>query len=232
MGSDADAALIAGPAGHSTSHTGWNHNTLYHRVILEAVAADPRRAIDIRRGDGALTRARRALDVGCGEGALTRELRRVVPEVVGIDRDPATICSARAHPEASDIRYVEGDALTYPFEPCSFDLVTAVASLHHMDAETLLCRLRDPLRPAGVLAVVGLARSERTDLPIDVAAAVAHRMRRLRAPYWQHSSPTVSPPPETYPSMRRITARLLPGARFRRRLYWRYTVVWVKPPVG
>ena len=28
-----------------------------------------------------------------------------------------------------------GDVLTYPFEPRSFDLVTAVASLHHMDTE-------------------------------------------------------------------------------------------------
>jgi SAM-dependent methyltransferase len=40
----------------------------------------------------------------------------------------------------------------------SFDLVTAVASLHHMDAAAVLEHMRDLLRPGGVLAVVGLAR--------------------------------------------------------------------------
>ena len=49
----------------------WNHNTLYHPVILDAIPPG----------------CRRALDVGCGEGTLTRELRRLIPEVTGIDSD-------------------------------------------------------------------------------------------------------------------------------------------------
>jgi SAM-dependent methyltransferase len=191
----------------------WNHNTLYHPVIVESIPPA----------------CRRALDVGCGEGTLTRELRPVVPEVVGIDTDEASIAAAQANSSRGDIRYVVGDVLTYPFAPGSFDLVTAVASLHHMDAENALGHLSRLLRPGGVLAVVGLARSSPRDLPIDAAAIVPNRVRRLRAPYWQHPSPTVWPPPETYASMRGIAARLLPDARFQRRLYWRYTIVWVKP---
>lgn len=191
----------------------WNHNTHYHRVVLDAIPPG----------------CRRALDVGCGEGTLTRELRQVVFDVVGIERDQASIAAARAHPGARDIRYVEGDALTYPFEPASFDLVTAVASIHHMDAEAALGRLCALLRPGGVLAVIGLARSSLLDLPIEIAGIVANRFQRLRAPYWQHPSPTVWPLPESYSSMRRIATHLLPGARFQRRLYWRYTLVWVKP---
>lgn len=191
----------------------WNHNTYYHPLILDAIPPG----------------CRRALDVGCGEGRLTRELRLVVPEVVGIDTDHASINAAQANPDAGDIRYLEANALTYCFEPASFDLVAAIASLHHVDAETALARLRALLRPGGVLAVIGLARSSPGDLPVDIAAIVANRFRRLRAPYWQHPSPTVWPPPESYTSMRRIVARALPGARFQRRLYWRYTVVWVKP---
>jgi SAM-dependent methyltransferase len=191
----------------------WNHNTHYHRVILHHIPSD----------------CRRVLDVGCGEGTLTRELRRLVPVVVGIDCDPASIAAARADPGAGDIRYLEGDALTYRFEPGSFDLVTAVASLHHMDAETALARFAGLLRPGGVLALIGLARSSLGGLPIDIAAIVPNRLRRLRTPYWQHPSPTVCPPPESYASMRRIAARVLPGARFQRRLYWRYTLVWEKP---
>ena len=65
----------------------------------------------------------------------------MVPEVIGIDRDPASIAVARAAAAADDIRYIEADALSYDLEPESFDLVTAVASLHHMDAEIALRRL-------------------------------------------------------------------------------------------
>jgi SAM-dependent methyltransferase len=191
----------------------WNHNTHYHQAILDAIPLG----------------CRRALDVGCGEGTLTRELRQIVPEAVGIDRDHASVAAARADGGAADIHYIEGDVLTYSFQPSSFDLVAAVASLHHMDAETALGRLSSLLRPGGVLAVVGLARSSPGDLPIDVAAIVANRLRRLRVPYRQQTSPTVWPPPESYASMRRIAARLLPSARFQRRLYWRYTLVWIKP---
>ena len=172
---------------------------------------------------------RRALDVGCGDGTLTRDLRARVPQVVGIDRDEPSIVCARAHPAAGDIDYVVGDALTHPFEPGAFDLVTAVASLHHMPAAAALPRLAGLLRPSGVLAVIGLARSSAADLPLDVAAILPNRARRLRAPYRTQPSPTIWPPPETYVSMRRLAEQLLPGARFRRRLYWRYTLVWTKP---
>jgi SAM-dependent methyltransferase len=171
----------------------------------------------------------RALDVGCGEGTLTRQLRGLVSDVVGIDSDPASIAAARAHPDAADIRYIQADVLAYGFEADSFDLITAVASLHHLDAKVALRHLRNLLRPGGVLVVVGLARSSPRDLPIDIAAIVPNRLRRLRTPYWQQPSPTVWPPPESYTSMRRIAAQVLPGVRFRRRLYWRYTLVWVKP---
>ncbi|MDQ6777596.1 MAG: class I SAM-dependent methyltransferase [Actinomycetota bacterium] len=179
--------------------------------------------------DAIPTGCRRALDVGCGEGTVTRELRRLVPEVVGIDKDQASIAAAQTDPDAGDVHYVEGDVLSYRFESASFDLVTAVASLHHMDAEATLVRIGALLRPGGVLAVIGLARSSPGDLPIDIAAIVPNRIRRLRGGYWEHPSPIVWPPPESYASMRRIAARALPGARFQRRLYWRYTLVWIKP---
>ncbi len=197
----------------ATAPRRWNHNTHYHSVILDAIPPG----------------CRRALDVGCGEGTLTRELRQRIPEVVGIDRDHAGIVAARAHPMGGDIEYLEGDALAFAFEPASFDLITAVASLHHVPAERALAHLGSLLRAGGVLAVIGLARSSPRDLPLDVAAVVGHRVRVIHCGYWQHPSPIAWPPPETYGSMRRITARVLPGARFQRRLYWRYTVVWVKP---
>jgi SAM-dependent methyltransferase len=67
----------------------------------------------------------RALDVGCGEGLLARELRRVAPQVVGIDADQASITVARQRDREGAIDFVVGDFLTYPFRVESFDLIAS-----------------------------------------------------------------------------------------------------------
>ena len=195
----------------------WNHNLHFHPLILEAIP------------DG----ARRALDVGCGVGTLTRDLAERVPEVVGIDRDPDSLATAREETPAGRVEYVLGDVLSHPFPPASFDVVASVATLHHMDAEAGIARMRELLRPGGLLAVVGLARSRLPrDLGWEVASDLADRWQRRRRIYWEHPSPTVWPPPVTYEDMRRLTARTLPGARFRRHALWRYSVLWRAAPVA
>jgi SAM-dependent methyltransferase len=191
----------------------WNHNLHYHRVILDAVPSG----------------CESALDVGCGEGTLARQLRRLVPHVTGIDLDQASIDLARRNPDTGDVDYIDGDFLTHRFEPALFDLVASVASLHHMEAGPALERMRDLLRPGGVLAVVGLARAEYpADLPLDLTAAVVSRMRRLSRGWWEHPSPVAWPPPETFHGMEDLAAVILPGVRYRRHLLWRYSLVWVK----
>lgn len=190
----------------------WNHNLRYHRWVLDAVPA----------------RCTRALDVGCGEGILTRQLRLRVPEVTGIDLDEPSLERARTH--SADVGYVHGDFLTHDFEPASFDLVASVATLHHVDAEGALHRMRALLRPGGVLAVVGLARpGSPADLALLTAGRAASLVARARRGYWEHSAPLVWPPPESYRSMRRIASTTLPGAQLRRRLYLRYSLLWRKP---
>ncbi|RBQ16742.1 class I SAM-dependent methyltransferase [Spongiactinospora rosea] len=191
----------------------WNHNIHYHPQILRAVPAG----------------ARRALDVGCGEGMLARGLRRAVPHVTGIDLHAPSVEQAREHP--GDVEYIVGDFLTHPFEPASFDVVASVATLHHMDAAAGLSRMRELLRPGGVLAIVGLARSVMPrDLPRDLAGVMAGTFHRAAKGNWEHPSPMVWPPPVTYPQMRALAAELLPGSRFRRHLLLRYSIIWRRPP--
>ena len=108
---------------------------------------------------GALGSGRdRVLDVGCGEGVLARELLRVAEHVTAIDFDRTSIDLARQADTGSEIEYLVGDFLTHPFAPASFDAIVSVAALHHMDAGSALGRMRQLLRPAGALAIVGLAR--------------------------------------------------------------------------
>jgi SAM-dependent methyltransferase len=190
----------------------WNHNTHYHRLVLSAAP----------RG------ASRALDVGCGEGGLLVELFCSIPDVVGIDADDLVL--ERAAEAASGVTLVHGDFLTHAFTSGSFDLIAAVASVHHMDMAAALSRIRESLRPGGVAVVVGIARPHTAiDYLFETAGAVASRAMRALFGYREVRAPTVWPPPLTYSECRMTGLEELPGAKFRRRLFFRYTLIWMKP---
>jgi SAM-dependent methyltransferase len=192
----------------------WNHNIHYHALILAAVPPG----------------CQRALDVGCGEGLLTQELKPIVAQAIGIDVDPPSIAAARARDPDGELEFLLGDFVSHPFEPRSFDLIASVAVLHHLDATTALTRMTMLLRPGGTLVVVGLARSRMPhDLLWEIGAVAVHRWHLLTKTYWEHSAPTVWPPPHTFSEIRHLAQQLLPGVRFRRHLLWRYSLVWTKP---
>jgi SAM-dependent methyltransferase len=117
--------------------------------------------------------------------------------------------------------------MAYPFELASFDFISSVASLHHMDEAAALDRMRALLRPGGRLVVLGLARSSRPrDWVVDVAGMVANRAHKRSKTEVEDGSPKIWPPPHTYRQTRRLALRVLPGARHRRHLLWRYSLVW------
>jgi len=174
-----------------------------------------------------------ALDVGCGEGWLVRELNGMVHRVIGLDPDEETVANARSHGPTGGAEYIVGDFLTYPFQPASFDLITSVAALHHMDEEAALRRMAELLRPRGTLGVVGLGRSRLpADIVWELAGAVATRAHKLTKSYWETPAPKVWPPPHSYDELRRMSGLVLPGRQFKRRAVWRYVITWTKPGTG
>lgn len=191
----------------------WNSNLHALEVLLARLPAD----------------AVRGLDVGCGEGETARRLRRRLPEVTGLDVDRPSVEAARSY--GDDIRYVVGDLLTADVEEASFDVVTAVAVLHHVDHRAALGRLGGWLRPGGRLLVVGLARSRTVaDHARDAVDAVALRRHSLRKGVWHTPSPQVWPPPLTHAQTCAASIETLPGARFERLPYFRYGLTWTRPP--
>lgn len=193
----------------------WNHNIHYHPLVLRAVRPGHRSAID----------------VGCGEGILARELRAVLPEVTAIDVDGPSIDLARRQDPHGRITHLHADVRAADLG--TYDLVACVATVHHLDATEALTRLRSLVAPGGTLVVVGLARGRwPRDLPVEAAAAVAHRIMRARHTFWEHSAPMAWPPPETYVGMRMLAGVLLPGVRYRRHLLWRYSLTWRRSSIA
>jgi SAM-dependent methyltransferase len=164
--------------------------------------------------------ARRGLDVGCGEGETARRLRRRVPSVIGLDPDRPSIEAARSR--GDDIEYVVGDLEETDLADGAFDVVSAVAVIHHLDHAVALERMARLVRPGGIVIVVGLARSRSlTDFVRDGRDAIAIRRHTFTTTVWETPAPKVWPPPLTYGEARSASLTVLPSAEFRRVGYFR-----------
>lgn len=201
----------------TSAATYWNHNAAFHDEFVADAA---------RRGG-------RALDVGCGEGLLVQRLAAVCEEAVGIEADPATVERARARLAGVRGAVVRRADVLDPAlrgEVGVFRTVTCVAVLHHLPLEEGLRALSGFVAPGGRLCVVGLAADEGLGdralsalsvLPNWVASRWHREVRDIGVP--------VAPPRESLREIRAVAARVLPGCRLRRRMYWRYRLTWDRP---
>ena len=152
---------------------------------------------------------RRALDLGCGEGETTRRLPQHVAHATGLDRDVTSIDSAAN--ATDDITYVIGDIIHPPFRPSSFDVVTGVAVLHHVNPTIALKAAAQLVAPGGVLVVVGLARSRGiVDKMRDVRDAVMFRVARRRHPVWEPAAPRMWLPPLSHAETATLRSKYSP----------------------
>ncbi|MDW4911330.1 class I SAM-dependent methyltransferase [Streptomyces sp. ADMS] len=190
--------LYADPMRQPAAEPYWNTNVARHPGILRSVPEGC--------GD--------ALDVGCGDGLLARKLAGRAKHVTGIDKSPDMIASARelaaGHPQ---LTFVEGDFLTAELPRAEYDFVCSVTTIHHMDFEAALVRMRELLRPGGTLVVVGLAREASvTEWAALIAAAPIVRimkvLRRARGPQGM----PVADPQMSYGQVRAAARRALPPA--------------------
>lgn len=103
---------------------------------------------------GLLVAPRTILDVGAGTGALARSMLGCAERIDAIEPSAAMIHVGRRLPGGADsrLRWIVGRAedaqLSGPY-----GLITAGASLHWLDLDVALPRLRDALAPNAVMAV-------------------------------------------------------------------------------
>jgi 2-polyprenyl-3-methyl-5-hydroxy-6-metoxy-1,4-benzoquinol methylase len=190
----------------------WNHNTAYHPWLLRLAAR--------QRGD--------VLDVGCGDGLLAQRLAPVSRSVTAIDPDPAAI--RRAADRLAGFETVDlSNTAFLSFDPSGrrFDLITFVASLHHMPLRPTLERARDLLRPSGLIAVVGLSANKTArDWMWSAMCLPAVRVGSLRHHEVRDVGVHTTRPRESLDEIRRIANEELPGVSVRRALYYRYLMTW------
>jgi 2-polyprenyl-3-methyl-5-hydroxy-6-metoxy-1,4-benzoquinol methylase len=190
----------------------WNHNTAYHPWLVAIAAA--------HRGD--------VLDVGCGDGLLAQRLAAVSRSVTGIDPDPSAIGRA-ADRLASHRRVTVTHGPFQDYQPGArgFDLITFVASLHHMELRASLVKARELLTPTGEIAVVGCSANKTVrDWVWSTMCVPAARIGS-----WLHSETrnvgvVVTDPQQGLDDIRRTVDEVLPGASVRRGLYYRYLLRW------
>jgi len=207
----------------------WDQNAYYHRLLLRQLPSP----------------CARVLDVGCGAGAFAAELARRAGHVDALDRSPVMIEAARRATPAN-VACILGDVMRDPLPAEPYDAIVSVTALHHLPLDAALRRLAPALRPGGVLAAVALPRTDLArELPAEFLAAAGHRVLGAafavlrvsgRGGYRlgpDHAAmPKVLDPPLTTRQVRQHATAVLPGARVRRLVFWRYLLLWQRPAEG
>lgn len=181
------------------------------------------------------------LEVGCGTGEATRWMASRASRITALDLSPRMIEVARSRSAGfANIAYHVADATAWEYPAARFDAVVSVATLHHLPLEPAIAAFVRTLRPGGVLLLLDLLdRSNLAYLPLNAVAFAAagwDRLRgrdeqspELRRAYHEHGAHDRYLRPR---EARARFARLLPGARVRHHLRWRYSLVWQKPEGG
>ena len=209
---------------------GWTHNNHYHNFLLRSVPEN----------------CERALEIGCGTGAFSRLLAERAQRVLAIDLSPEMIRVARSQSaQFPNLEFQVADVMTQDFPPEDFDCIATIATLHHLPLPEVLMKMKAALKPGGVLLVLDLFEPERNLLKlrgwrdaflnvVGMGVSVSLRLvhngrlrppREVRAAWEEHGAH------DSYPTMREISllcSELFPGAKLRRHLLWRYSIVWKK----
>jgi ubiquinone/menaquinone biosynthesis C-methylase UbiE len=205
----------------------WNHNKHYHGFLLRQLPSP----------------CKEVLEVGCGTGAFARLLAERVDRVLALDLSPGMIQVARARSrQHANIDYQVADAAMVELPAERFDAIVSIATLHHLPMVELLGKMTRALRAGGILLILDLYQTagvsdtftELVAMPVDLLLRLLktgrlREPRAVRAAWAEHGLSDVYP---TLAQVREICARVLPGAKVRRHLLWRYSIVWRKMSQG
>ena len=180
-----------------------------------------------------------ALEIGCGKGEFSRRLAERSTRVLALDLSPEMIRIARENaPTESNIDFQLADVMTYDLPAESFDCIASIATLHHLPLPEIFRKMKAALRPGGVLLVLDLFEPrgvvDAILNPLAVLVSVSLRLihyGRIRSTREARDAWAAHEHHDLYPTMsqvRELCAEVLPGARIKKHLLWRYSIIWRK----
>lgn len=100
---------------------------------------------------GLLSPTTKILDVGCGAGFLSNELAKFNMQVTGVDLSEESLCVAAKYDATKSVHYHTADAYHLPFADASFDILTAMDFLEHVDRPAdVIKEFSRVLKPGGL----------------------------------------------------------------------------------
>lgn len=206
-----------------TSTNNWDHNKHYHKLLQNHIP----------------TNCLQALDVGCGTGDFSRVLAKHSQSVCAVDLSPTMIQVAKECSQTySNIEYQVNDILALDLPDNYFDCIVSIATLHHLPTEKTLLKLKKALKDGGVLIILDLLQPTRwQDFCLDVIALPTHWvLQLLNNGYLRESEEirkawTEHQKTDTYATIADINElgqTILPYAKIRQHLFWRYSLIWRK----
>ena len=201
----------------------WNHNNCYFKSIQSLIP----------------DHTETCLDIGCGKGELSFLLSQKSKSVIAVDLADKMIEKAKAQYAGENITYICGNILEMEFENNSLDAIVTTATAHHLPYEWLLCFSKDKLREDGRLIILDLVRAESFSDYILWGFAffpniILNLLKNHGLPdddlhakeIWDKHSKH-----DAFMTMREIKSYVkkhIPTAIIKRKLFWRYLLIWQK----
>jgi len=201
----------------------WNHNNCYFKYLIKFVP----------------NTAEICLEIGCGKGELSFMLSNKSKRVIAVDLADKMIERAKVLHSNKNIEYICGNILDIKFENNSLDVIVTTATAHHLPYKWLLCFAKDKLKKGGKLIILDLARAKSlSDYIIWGGAFIPNIIMNLikngrlqkddahSKEVWERHCEH-----DTYMTVEEIKSlvqRHIPTAKVKRKLFWRYSLVWEK----
>ncbi|MEG6612413.1 class I SAM-dependent methyltransferase [Pseudoclostridium thermosuccinogenes] len=201
----------------------WNHNNCYFNQLIKLIPHN----------------AETCLDIGCGKGELSFMLSRKAKRVIAVDLADKMIEKAKALHSNKNIEYICGNILDMGFEDNSLDVIISTATAHHLPYEWLLNFAKDKLKKGGRLIILDLVKAKSlSDYIIWGSAFLPNIIMNLikngrlnkddehAKEVWERHGRH-----DTYMTMdeiRSLVNKHIPTAKVKRKLFWRYLLVWQK----
>lgn len=201
----------------------WNHNNCYFEHLIKLIPNN----------------VETCLEIGCGKGELSFMLSKKSQKVIAVDLADKMIESSKVLHPNNNIEYICENILDMKFEDNSFDVIITTATAHHLPYDWLLCFAKNKLKKGGKLIILDLVKAKSlSDYIIWGSAIIPNIVMNLikngrlqkddahSKEVWERHGKH-----DRYMTINEIKSlaqKHIPTAKVRRKLFWRYLLVWEK----